>query len=55
MKIITCFIFRKRDDVFVVTVDEFRELAGLISSHADLIVMPFTCADVLFQRHQASE
>lgn len=48
----TCFVLSKRDDVLKVTVDEFGESAGLVSPHADLIVLPFTSFNVLLQRHQ---
>lgn len=52
---LTGFVLGKRDDVFKVTVNEFGEPAGLASSHADLIVLPFTRSDVLLQRHQSPE
>lgn len=51
-RILTCFVLSKRDDVFKVTVDEFGESAGLVSPHADFIVLPFTSFKVLLQRHQ---
>lgn len=50
-----CFVLGERDDVFVVAVDEFGEPADLVSAHADLIVLPFSTGDVLFERHQAPE
>lgn len=53
--VITCFILSKRDDVFKVTVDELGESAGLVSPHANLIVLPCTSGDILFKRHQTPE
>lgn len=52
---LTCFILCKGDDVFVVAVDQFGESAGLVSAHADLVVLPFAGGDVLLQRHQPPE
>lgn len=52
---LTCFILSEGDDVFVVAVDQFGESAGLVSAHADLVVLPFAGGDVLLQRHQPPE
>lgn len=52
---LTCFILSKGDDVFVVGVDQFGKSAGLVSAHADLVVLPFAGGDVLLQRHQPPE
>lgn len=50
---VTCLIFSKGNDVFVIAVDKFGESARLVFSHTDLLVLPLPSALVLLQWHQA--
>lgn len=46
---VTCLIFSKGNDVFVIAVDKFGESARLVFSHTDLLVLPLPSALVLLQ------
>lgn len=49
---LTGLVLREGDDVWIVVVDEARERTGLATAHADLVVPPLACPQVLSEGHQ---